>query len=680
MKPDVALSLSFDGIRLLVRTAEGATSLGEVSLDSPDLTGDLAALLRRGREAEVPWTGTTLLLPPEQVKVLALDGERGEVEVLKALDGTTPYSLADLVVDFRAAQGRTHVAAVARETLEEAEAFAAGHGFQPVRFAALLEAFGFPGEADFGPTRLALSAGATGHAGRAGVGAVATVNAPVTPMDELVGSANVDGGPREAPLDAMHEQAADSGPFPAQGEAVVAASPLTGAGTSQARQRAGTVSAPAEVATPVGEPAPGPGTSSDRPAARRDHSTRSGSDVPIRAPLAAPEPARTQGEPTRRAEGASRPLRRIPFAAASPRGRRARAARFGGLSLKRSLESFAAPVAGRRWTSALVLTPVIVAALSAAGIVAAVGLGPVAGLLRGSALVDSAAAPLVEAAPAAAALAVAAPEVATAATLLDEPVSGSARVRPAAGGFEAAAPAAGTVDAAVAAAAAAAVAAALATEPAQEASLVAERVVQQAVVLPAVPGSVGPTAADRSAATTGVWLSAPRLPVLPSGSRDEETAPSVVATSEAKALSDLPLLAGLSPDPSPSWPSDAPASGTESEQPVLAAAEPEAAPSTSSVVVEAGSPAVVPPSRPGGLGPVADGVTPSEWINALVEPPAVLPRARPDVSAEVLAALRLRSANGEDGTENPADGAPAPAASGTELAAAVVILIEWFRE
>src|SRR5688572_30096911 len=122
MTPDFALSLSFDGIRLLHRTAVGWIALREVPVDSRDIAGDLAALRDVGLAAAPDWRGTTLLLPAEQVKVLALEGERGEAEVRAALEGATPYGLEDLVVDHRHADGRTHVAAVARETLDEAEA------------------------------------------------------------------------------------------------------------------------------------------------------------------------------------------------------------------------------------------------------------------------------------------------------------------------------------------------------------------------------------------------------------------------------------------------------------------------------------------------------------------------------------------------------------------------------
>ena len=125
MTPIFALSLSFDGIRLLHRTPEGWTPVGEVPLDARDLTRRLAALRRQGLALGVPWRGTKLLLPAEQIRTLVLDGEVGLEGATAALDGATPYAVADLVIDLAQDGGRTHVAAVARETLVEDDSLSA---------------------------------------------------------------------------------------------------------------------------------------------------------------------------------------------------------------------------------------------------------------------------------------------------------------------------------------------------------------------------------------------------------------------------------------------------------------------------------------------------------------------------------------------------------------------------
>ena len=151
MTPNFSLSLSFDGIRLLHRVQGGWHFVGEVALDCADLGGALAALRAQAIALEPKGLRTKLLIPNEQIKYLSLDTTRAEHDdVLAALDGTTPYGVDELVVDFTKAGGRTYVAAVARETLDEAAGFAREHAFEPVCFGAVPEEFTFVGEAFLG--------------------------------------------------------------------------------------------------------------------------------------------------------------------------------------------------------------------------------------------------------------------------------------------------------------------------------------------------------------------------------------------------------------------------------------------------------------------------------------------------------------------------------------------------
>ncbi len=160
MKPDFALSLSQEGIVLFHRAPDGWDELGTVAVDSTDLLAELATLREKGlaaanlgRAAALP---CKIVLPNDLVRYIALDDPRaGETEILAALDGTTPYRLTELAHDHRTGGGRTHIAAVARANLDEAEAFAIEHGFAPVAFVATPEPFTFPGEVNFGPTRIA---------------------------------------------------------------------------------------------------------------------------------------------------------------------------------------------------------------------------------------------------------------------------------------------------------------------------------------------------------------------------------------------------------------------------------------------------------------------------------------------------------------------------------------------
>ncbi|MEL6960523.1 MAG: hypothetical protein AAGL89_16385 [Pseudomonadota bacterium] len=151
MTPNFALSLSFDGLRLMHRVAGGWHVVGDVALDVEDLTAALAELHAKAQVLEPGGISTKLLIPNDQIKYLALDTTRAEEDdVRAALDGATPYALDDLVYDFAKGGGRTYVAAVARETLNEAQGFAAEHNFNPVCFAAVPEPFTYVGEAFFG--------------------------------------------------------------------------------------------------------------------------------------------------------------------------------------------------------------------------------------------------------------------------------------------------------------------------------------------------------------------------------------------------------------------------------------------------------------------------------------------------------------------------------------------------
>ena len=138
--------------------------VGEVSLDAPDLGAALAMLRKTALRLDPQGLRTKILLPNDQIRYLALDTTRTtEADIRRALDGTTPYAVDDLVYDFVRGGGRTYIAAVARETLEEAEAFAAEHRFSPVAFAGVPEDFTFVGEVFFGPTAIAPSLIAPGQ-------------------------------------------------------------------------------------------------------------------------------------------------------------------------------------------------------------------------------------------------------------------------------------------------------------------------------------------------------------------------------------------------------------------------------------------------------------------------------------------------------------------------------------
>ena len=158
MKPSFALNLSHDGISLLHREKGGWRSLGEVALDDPDLTEKLSFIRRTAADLAGGQLATKLVIPNSQILFRKIDAlgatdARREAVIRQALEGATPYALDE--VEFAwcdAGAGYAHVAVVARETLQEAEAFAAEHRFNPVSFVAVPEDGCFAVEPFFGQT------------------------------------------------------------------------------------------------------------------------------------------------------------------------------------------------------------------------------------------------------------------------------------------------------------------------------------------------------------------------------------------------------------------------------------------------------------------------------------------------------------------------------------------------
>lgn len=160
MKPNFALSLSFEGIGLLHRSFPGWHRVGEVALDSSDLAGELEVLRETAQQINGQVLTSKVVIPNEQIKYLSLeltlaDEEQRTEAVLKALEGATPYPVDQLVYDWSADGDITQIAAVAKETLVEAEDFACDHGFGPVCFVAIPPTDQFSGEPFFGPTDFA---------------------------------------------------------------------------------------------------------------------------------------------------------------------------------------------------------------------------------------------------------------------------------------------------------------------------------------------------------------------------------------------------------------------------------------------------------------------------------------------------------------------------------------------
>ncbi|MCI5111180.1 MAG: hypothetical protein MRY75_11560 [Marivita sp.] len=190
MKPDFALTLSFEGISLLRRVSNGWALIGDVALDAADLRGVLAEL-RSEADALSPKGGQVkLVIPNEQIKYLSIPdtGQTGDVlqqDIRAVLDGATPYAVDDLQFDWSKSHGTIHIAAVAKETLDEAETFAKSHHFNPVSFVAVASEGAFDGEVFFGP-----AAGWDGTAPERDATAIRIVDAPAIAPSADVGPAS----------------------------------------------------------------------------------------------------------------------------------------------------------------------------------------------------------------------------------------------------------------------------------------------------------------------------------------------------------------------------------------------------------------------------------------------------------------------------------------------------------
>ena len=134
--------------------------VGEVALDAEDVAGELAVLRRTASSLEPGGVRAKVLVPNEQIKYLTIAtlgmDDAARLDAAKgALDGATPYAVDELAFDISVDGDQTHIAAVARETLAEAEAFAVEHRFHPVSFAAIPADQPYLGEPYFGPTATA---------------------------------------------------------------------------------------------------------------------------------------------------------------------------------------------------------------------------------------------------------------------------------------------------------------------------------------------------------------------------------------------------------------------------------------------------------------------------------------------------------------------------------------------
>ncbi len=168
MKPSFALDFRDGVIALLHRTSRGWQQVGATPIDASDLTEALSYLRSTALGLSPRGLATKLVIPNEQILYTQVHAPGPEVakrrkQIKAALEGLTPYKVDDLVYDWWGSGPEVHVAVVARETLAEAEAFAAEHRFNPVSFVAAPDEGSYAGEPFFGPSALAATLLADGE-------------------------------------------------------------------------------------------------------------------------------------------------------------------------------------------------------------------------------------------------------------------------------------------------------------------------------------------------------------------------------------------------------------------------------------------------------------------------------------------------------------------------------------
>lgn len=198
MKPAFALDFRNAAVSLLHRTPGGWHQVGRVAFDDPDMPAALGYLRSTALGLSPRGVATKLILPDDQILFTTLqapgpDDATREAQIRAALEGRTPYPVDDLVFDWEDLGGEVRVAVIARESLAEAEAFAAEHRFNPVSFVAAPES-GFAAEPWFGPTSHAASLLADGEVVERDseqVNVVTRIQAepPVAPPDEEIPAA-----------------------------------------------------------------------------------------------------------------------------------------------------------------------------------------------------------------------------------------------------------------------------------------------------------------------------------------------------------------------------------------------------------------------------------------------------------------------------------------------------------
>ena len=155
MKYDFALDFTPEGVRLLQGSGKDAVLFGSVDFGDPHFETRVEDLRKEAEELHGGPFATALLLPHSEVLFHTMKVEEGtevtEEKVRAELEGLTPYDVSDLAFDWKSlSKTQVEIAAVARETLAEADAFAGQHGFGPGPFSTPPNPKAFRGQPSFG--------------------------------------------------------------------------------------------------------------------------------------------------------------------------------------------------------------------------------------------------------------------------------------------------------------------------------------------------------------------------------------------------------------------------------------------------------------------------------------------------------------------------------------------------
>ncbi len=142
--------LDMSAIRLMRREGGRWQEVARENIDGPDIEDRLVAMIERIEGTNA----VDLFLPRDQIlytDVKVSGSDEAEAEIFAAMEGRTPYSLGDLVIDWVLEDREiARVAAIARETLDEAAAFAETRGLVVTGFSSLAGPDDFPRLPSFG--------------------------------------------------------------------------------------------------------------------------------------------------------------------------------------------------------------------------------------------------------------------------------------------------------------------------------------------------------------------------------------------------------------------------------------------------------------------------------------------------------------------------------------------------